>query len=79
MNQPLNPSKIRWKCRRGMLELDILFEKFFNEKFSQLSDHEKELFNRFLDHPDPQLYDWLLGHDTPQDSDDKKMVDKIRG
>ncbi len=34
MNEPLASKKIRWKCRRGMLELDILLERFYEEKIS---------------------------------------------
>ena len=75
--KPIHPGKIRWKCRRGMLELDMIFEKFFHEKFNCLSDEEKALFDRFLDHPDPQLYDWLLGHERPEDPNDRRIVDRI--
>ena len=77
-NSTINPKKIQWKCRRGMLELDIILNKFFETEFSQLTDSEKRLFDRFLDHPDPLLYDWLLGHDKPSDSKDLIMTNKIR-
>jgi antitoxin CptB len=53
--------KIFWKCRRGMLELDLVFTKFFQEKFSQLSDDEKILFDELLDEFDPILADWIFG------------------
>lgn len=77
---PINFQKIRWKCRRGMLELDIILERFFLNGFFKLSLQEQQAFNRFLDHSDPDLYDWLMGYGTPTDIDDQKIVLKlIRG
>ena len=37
-------SELRWQCRRGMLELDILLNSFLDEKFHQLSIDEKNQF-----------------------------------
>lgn len=53
-------SKIRWQCRRGMLELDFIFERFLNTRYDQLSDEKKELFSRLLEQDDPILFDWLV-------------------
>ncbi|WP_267256656.1 FAD assembly factor SdhE [Coxiella endosymbiont of Ornithodoros maritimus] len=78
MNEPLTSKKIRWKCRRGMLELDILLERFYEEKFRSLTKNEKEIFNQLLDQPDPLLHDWLLGHVTPEISEFKKIIQKIQ-
>lgn len=69
--------KIRWKCRRGMLELDIILENFYEQQFQILTDEEKILFSRLLDEPDPLLYNWLLGHDVTHDSRLKIILEKI--
>lgn len=57
--------KIAWKCRRGMLELDLIFSRFFQEKFAQLTVEEKNTFNLLLDEFDPILADWIWGDDKP--------------
>ena len=78
MNQSFNPKKIRWKCRRGMLELDILFDRFYEKQFHILTSKEKEMFNKLLDYPDPLLYNWLLGHTAPKSLPFKKLIQKIQ-
>ena len=51
---------IRWQCRRGMLELDFIFERFLNTRYAALSDEKKILFERLLKEDDPVLFDWLI-------------------
>ncbi len=71
--------KIRWRCRRrGMLELDEMLGDFFDQNFKNLSASEQRLFIKLLDQPDPVLFDWLLGHADPEDSDVLVLVKKIR-
>lgn len=71
--------KIRWRCvRRGMLELDELLGKFFDQHFESLSESEKKLFITLLEEPDPVLFDWLLGHADPENAEQLTLVKKIR-
>lgn len=51
---------LRWKCRRGMLELDVIFSRFIEEKYPSLSEEQQRLFNELLELPDPLLYDWVV-------------------
>ena len=78
MSDSMDTGKIRWKCRRGMLELDIILEQFYDMRFSALTPVEKELFNQLLDEPDPLLYGWLLGHQVPENPQHSIIVNKIR-
>lgn len=41
-------AKLRWACRRGMLELDVLFMPFVEDAYDSLSDNEKGIFQRLL-------------------------------
>lgn len=41
MNSMIDAGKIRWKCRRGMLELDIILENFYEQQFQTLTNDEK--------------------------------------
>lgn len=71
--------RIRWRCcRRGMLELDFILGNFFDHHFLNLSEGEQQLFIDLLEHPDPVLYDWLLGHVDPDKPDELMLVKKIR-
>ena len=66
--------KILWKCRRGMLELDIIFTRFFKEKFSQLTQEEQIVFEKLLDEFDPVLADWIFGSAHSIDPQQQKFI-----
>lgn len=69
-----NFEQVKWRCRRGMLELDLMLNKFLNEMYRTLSPESKILFQDLLTATDPELYSWLLGFDLPTD---KKFQDLI--
>ncbi len=70
--------RIRWMCRRGMLELDVLLERFLDRKgYAQLSLDEKQVFENLLKSPDPVLYSWFLGYEAPEDEQFQKLIKKI--
>lgn len=70
--------RLRWQCRRGLLELDLLFEAFLNNAYSGLSDADKETFVQLLEYQDQTLQEWLLGKTTPEDESMVHMVRLIR-
>lgn len=73
-----NPAKLRWACRRGMLELDVLLSNFLDEIYLGLKDEDKMRFVRLLEQPDPQLFDWLIGKEVPEDPELQRITDMIR-
>lgn len=73
-----NPNRILWKCRRGMLELDFIFMKFFQEKYPHLSLAEQKNFEKLLDEQDPILAAWIFGAESPTDADMIKLVAQLK-
>ncbi|MBM93343.1 MAG: hypothetical protein CMF51_01140 [Legionellales bacterium] len=72
----ISPS-LRWMCRRGMLELDLVLNRFLDEQGSTLDQKMSKAFIELLKEKDPELYQWLvLGHQCPQAHHD--MVELIR-
>lgn len=71
-------SRLRWACRRGMLELDVILGNFLNEAYLSLELDDKQRFVDLLSCTDPELFAWLLGHEVPTDPDTLKMVEIIR-
>jgi len=57
--------KLRWHCRRGMQELDILLARYMEERFPSASIDEQEAFRRLLESPDPVLYAYCMGRLRP--------------
>jgi antitoxin CptB len=75
----MNIARVRWACRRGMLELDVLFQPFVEAHYQDLSDQDKLDFIRLLTCEDPELFAWFMGHEQCPDSDLASMVIKVRG
>ncbi len=57
--------RIRWRCRRGLLELDLVLERFLAQRFDRLDATERSLFDELLDAPDNDLLDMALGRAEP--------------
>ena len=74
-----NKPRLRWACRRGMLELDVLFLPFVNEAYDDLSVADKLTFERLLVCQDPDLFAWFMGHKECEDVELNAMVQFILG
>lgn len=70
--------RLRWRCRRGMRELDQLLERWLDQQFAAASEPERGVFRRLLDCEDDRLWRWFLGHETPSDVEIAALVDRIR-
>jgi len=67
-NTPLtatNLSRLRWRSRRGLLENDLLMERFFSQHASALTEHHRQGLEVLLDLSDNDLLDYLLGRALP--------------
>ena len=69
--------RIRWQCRRGMLELDIMLSHFLDNGYEQLSLEQKEIFKKMLSLEDDQLYRWFMGYEPCQDPKMKPVVEIV--
>jgi antitoxin CptB len=71
-------NRLRWQCRRGMLELDLLLEGFLDNAYPASDEEERARFVHLLAMVDPVLYDWLMGYTEVPDPALKELVRKIR-
>jgi len=71
-------ARLRWRCRRGMHELDGVFESFARAGLAMLDAADLACFERILDLPDPELVAYLLGRSVPADPDIARLVERIR-
>jgi antitoxin CptB len=60
-------SRLRWLCRRGMLELDAWLVLFLDTRYAELPAGRQADFARLLDQDDMTLYDWLTAEQAPPD------------
>ncbi len=73
-----NKACLRWACRRGMRELDIIIMPFFEYEYDILNENDKRLFVRLLTSHDPDLFNWLINHHQAPDKDLQRMVSFIQ-
>ncbi|HAI97744.1 MAG: succinate dehydrogenase assembly factor 2 [Cycloclasticus sp.] len=71
-------SKLLWRCRRGVKELDVLFTRFVENHYDGLSAGEKESFDKLLEIEDPEILGFMLYNDHPSDAGVANIVEKIR-
>jgi succinate dehydrogenase flavin-adding protein (antitoxin of CptAB toxin-antitoxin module) len=57
--------RIRWRCRRGLLELDLVLARFLERRFDGLDGEMVRRFDELLDQPDNDLLDLALGRAEP--------------
>ena len=69
--------RMLWHCRRGMKELDVLLERYARAAHGKASGAERRAFAALLDLPDPQLADYLFGHDVPGDPELARLARRI--
>ena len=80
MSQPakISASQIRWRCRRGMLELDLLLTAFIEIEYNNLTEQDAILFSLVLDYPDQRLFDLLLEKEVSPDLAIAALISRIR-
>ncbi|MCG2595201.1 succinate dehydrogenase assembly factor 2 [Ramlibacter sp. XY19] len=58
-------SKLRWRCRRGLLENDLFIERFFDRHAASLTVKQAEALGALMDLADNDLLDLLLRRKEP--------------
>jgi antitoxin CptB len=74
----LDIRRLRWRCRRGMKELDVLLERFVQRGLAQAGEEERRGLAELLALADPELADYLLAGLTPADPRLAHLVGHIR-
>jgi|HubBroStandDraft_4_1064222.scaffolds.fasta_scaffold404749_2 antitoxin CptB len=62
---PLELGRLRWRCRRGMKELDLLLGRYVEERFCSASNADQQAFRQLLNAQDTVIYAYFLGQERP--------------
>lgn len=73
----LELNRLRWRSRRGMLELDLLLLPFYDEVFTDLEPDEQQAFIKLLEQDDPDLLQWFSRKGESDDPELAALVEKI--
>ncbi len=74
----MKDAELKWQCRRGMRELDLLLTDYLENDYPRASEEQKQAFRELLAVPDPDLISYLLGGQTPADATIAIIVSQIR-
>lgn len=78
MSEDAELKRLRWRCRRGMKELDQLLERWLDRGYPAASERERGVFLALLDSEDDRLWRWFLGYEAPSDAELAALVQRIR-
>ncbi len=72
---PVARNRLQWKCRRGLLELDLVLQGFFERTFSE---EDAAALEALLDLPDNDLWDIVSGRRDDYDARFGGIVARLR-
>lgn len=72
-------AEVRYKCRRGMLELDVSLRRFVDAQGDSLTQQELDAFAILLEEPDPILYAYLFANLPVEDDVQRGLIERIQG
>ena len=71
-------NRIRWRCRRGMLENDLVLTRFLDVRGAAIAEDEVAMLDVLLDLPDNELWDLLSGRTEPEDNGVMPLLQQLR-
>ncbi len=75
---PVFMERVRWRCRRGMLEMDILLGRFIEQRYAQLDASQREAFDELLDLTDTDLWDMVRGDKAPEKARQHEVLEWLK-
>ncbi|KIP13739.1 MULTISPECIES: succinate dehydrogenase assembly factor 2 [Burkholderia] len=76
-SDPHRRARLRWRARRGLLENDLIFDRFFSRYEHDLTDADVGALTRLLDLSDNDLMDLLLARKEPEGDLDSPEVRRL--
>lgn len=70
-------SKLLWRCRRGVKELDVIFTRFVEAEYDDLGDAQRAAFHRLIEYEDPMILRFVLGQDVAEDKEVAEIVTQM--
>ena len=71
-------ARLRWRCRRGMRELDVLLTRYLEHEYALASAADRDAFARILELQDPELVGYLVERKMPAEAPLRNVVARIR-
>ena len=69
--------RLRWRCRRGMKELDVLLTRYVEHEYGAASPAAQRAFLELLEAPDPLIYAYCMGQSNPPTPLLRAVIERI--
>ena len=70
--------RLKWRSRRGLLELDLVFQRYWKANGGSMADDEAQALERLLLLPDNDLLDLVMGRAKARDAASAALVAKLK-
>ncbi len=74
---PADFGKLRWRCRRGIKELDVLLTRYADEQFRDAPESYQEAFRELLEGQDSAIYAYCFGQQRPPTPELSALIERI--
>ncbi len=71
-------NRLRWKCRRGTLELDLVLNRFLEQDYSALDCTSQQAFDVLLESGDEELWSLITDEKTGATPALQTVIDRLR-
>ena len=71
-------SRLLWRCRRGIKEMDIILQDFIYNSYDKLDDKNKRAFSELLNEQDLDILNWIMGKGTASNDKLINIINIIR-
>lgn len=78
MKENIEYQRLRWQCRRGMLELDLILLNFLDKNFATWNQEDQNQFQKLSAQSDVDLQDWLIYKIKPEDPEIDNLIKRIK-
>jgi antitoxin CptB len=75
---PVSLERVRWRCRRGLLELDIVLGRFVLQQYAAMDNEQRVVFDELLDMPDTELWDVITGKKEPVHAHQRVVLEWLK-
>jgi antitoxin CptB len=69
--------RLRWQCRRGMLELDLILQAFLDKSYLNLSPEDQDQFEQLLTYSDQVIYSYLIKRQPIASTRMQALVERV--
>lgn len=70
--------RLRWQCRRGMRELDVVLERYLECQYEKDDLPTRRVFDALLRRQDPEIASWILGREQAADPATAALIERLR-